>query len=178
MIIGISGKAGSGKSALSKLFVEKFNLIKLDLDSIAKELATKYKFSINVDKDGFIDKKEQERIITSFHPLVWNEVENEVNKLKNKNTKNDILIETALPNDRFFDIVDISFCIQSDFNIDRLKKDRLYTDDRINAILESQKSYEKFYNKCDFVIVNNEDINSDFNKICDIYQSMNVKVDG
>ena len=179
MVIGISGKAGSGKTTLSNMFVEKYSLIKLDCDDIAKELQTKLGFKINVDNNGFIDDKEQKRIIDEFHPLVWNEIESQLEKQteRNKESKEsiDCVIETALPSDRFFDIVDISFCIKSDYSKDRMKQSRIYSDQKIEAIIKSQKAYNKYYDKCDFIITNNENIHTAFDKICDIYESIKGK---
>lgn len=175
MIIGITGKAGSGKTALSNMLIDKYNLIKLECDTIAKDLQEKLDFHINVDKDCFIDETEQRRIINEFHPLVWNEIENQIDKYKKSDKYNDVVIETALPSDRFFDIVDMSLCIKSDYSNDRLKELRQYSDAKINSIITSQKQYEKYYDKCDFLITNNEKLQLAFKKICDIYESIKGK---
>lgn len=177
MIIGITGKAGSGKTTLSNLFVEKYDLIKFDCDSIAKDLQSRICFEIHINEHGFIDKKEQHRIINEFHPLVWNEIEDKIKVMIVKNKSKDIVVETALPTYRFFDIVNISFCIKSELCIERLKKLRLYSDEKIDSIIESQKYYDKFYGKCDFMIDNNEKINTAFYRLCDIYDNIKGKDD-
>ena len=172
MIIGITGKAGSGKTALSNMFIDKYDLVKFDCDTIAKQLQSKLSFDIKVDANGFIDEKEQQRIINEFHPLVWNEIEKDIKESIKKNKKKDFLIETALPSDRFFDIVDISILIKSNCSKDRLKNDRSYNDEKIESIVSSQKAYDKYYNQCDFVINNDNDINIAFARLCDIYDNI------
>ena len=169
MIIGFSGKVGSGKTTLSNMLVDKYNLIKFDCDIIAKELQTKLNFKININEQGFIDESEQNRIIDEFHPLVWNRVEQLIENNKNNNT--DIVIETALPSDRFFEIIDISFYIKTELVKERLMLNRKYTESKIETILDSQKFYEKYYEKCDFVIMNNDSKETAFSKIVEIYDS-------
>lgn len=175
MIIGITGKVGSGKTTLANMLVKKYGLIKLDCDTISKDIQSKCGFVINTNSDGFIDEKEQERITNEFHPLVWNEVEQRIDKNKQSSKNYDYIIETALPSDRFFHIVDISLLIKTDYGNERLKNNRNYSNEKINLINISQKSYDKYYNKCDFVIINNENIDIAFNKICEIYESIKGK---
>lgn len=176
MIIGITGKVGSGKTTLSNMIADKYDIVKLDCDKIAKELILKNNYKINIDKDGFIDSLEQERIKKEFHPLVWNDIKIRINNIKNENRKTNILIETALPNEEFFNIVDIPFFIKSDNIFDRLKNDRNYDDEKISNILKAQECYDKYYDKCDFIILNNDDLNNTFKKIVDIYENL-VKID-
>ena len=107
--------------------------------------------------------------------MVWNEIENQIDNYKKSDKYNDVVIETALPSDRFFDIVDMSLCIKSDYSNDRLKELRQYSDAKINSIITSQKQYEKYYDKCDFLIINNVKLQIAFKKICDIYESIKGK---
>ena len=101
-IIALTGGIGSGKTAVSEIFKSK-NIPIIDTDVIARQIVELDKPAYNeiiklfgengLDKDKSIDRKILRKIIFTseekrsqlesiLHPIIWNEVESELKKLK------------------------------------------------------------------------------------------------
>lgn len=156
-IIGITGFIGSGKSTAVKLISENYKTHNIILDEIAKDIILKNKYN-DIIKDSnnlFSNEKIIEFIKKNVHEKVWDEVKNIIKNI-NKNEEYDyIIIETALPNDYFFSISDISIFITSKNSYSYIKNRNidfnLYT-----KIIDEQKKYN--YKKAKFIIENNNSL--------------------
>ena len=166
MVIGIIGKIGSGKSKCLK-FIEELYIdydIKIySCDDIAKEILdeddSKFTFKYLRPYDFFTNEKIQEEVRNDFHPLVFNKIKEEIDA-SSKDSIN--LIETAPPSELFLNMCDKTIYIKSsrEDEMGRLKNSRSFTDEQFNVIYNSQEYYEKYYNKADYIIENNGDLDS------------------
>ncbi|MDO5564469.1 MAG: dephospho-CoA kinase [Eubacteriales bacterium] len=165
MIIGLTGFIGSGKTIASKYISKKLDYPIFICDDIAKEIENRREIKNKINeikkkynrtdlKEIFIDINFKTEIEEIIHKETWNEL-----KKYAKNNKN-FIIETALPSNEFFNNTNFSIYIYSFKKniIDRLIKYRNYSLDKINKILFYQNEYKKFYEKCDFIIENNNNI--------------------
>lgn len=176
MIIGITGGVGSGKSTVLSYIKEKYDSIILLTDDIAKELQQPNQISYNLivkhfgkqilKNDNTIDSKklaeivfnnkEELEILNSFcHPYVTEYIKNIININKNKL----IFIESALLLDtELKDLCDEIWYIKVDIELrrDRLKRNRNYSNEKINNMIQSQKSEEYFLQYSNFIIENND----------------------
>ena len=160
MIIGIIGKIGSGKSKCLKLIKELYS----DCDIIAKEILEaddddKFTFRYLRPYDFFTNNEVQDDVRKNFHPLVFNKIKDMIDKSGRSTIS---LIETALPSELFYNICDkvIYIKVSPENAIKRLKSSRSFTDNQFKVIYDSQKFYEKFYERADYVIDNNDDLDS------------------
>ena len=166
MVIGIIGKIGSGKSKCIKIIKELYNDHEINIyscDDIAKEILSeedgKFTFKYLRPYDFFTNDAIQEEVRNNFHPLVFNKIK----EIINTNSKNSInLIETALPSELFFSMCDKTIFIKSSSvdQLERLKNTRSFTDNQFDVIYNSQGYYDKYYQKADYVIDNNSDLDS------------------
>lgn len=159
MIVGITGYVGSGKSTFIKLFMNNFNAYFINTDDIAKEIIKDSPF-IYVNDNAFLNKEDAEKIKNEIHPKVWQKTKGILRELKNSNQYKYIILETALPTEPFFDLSDLTICIKNDLKkkITVLKEKRNYTDNKTMQILDLQKQYDEYYQKCDILIENNGDV--------------------
>ena len=168
MIIGIIGKIGSGKSKCLKLIKELYSDCDIKVyscDDIAKEILEadddddKFTFRYLRPYDFFTNNEVQDDVRKNFHPLVFNKIKDMIDKSDRSTIS---LIETALPSELFYDICDkvIYIKVSPENAIKRLKSSRSFTDNQFKVIYDSQKFYEKFYERADYVIDNNDDLDS------------------
>lgn len=75
---------------------------------------------------------------------------------KNNFSKKLIIIESALPSDEMFKMCDKVIYIDSPYEerVKRLKESRDYSESKTKLIYDSQKYYEKFYDRADYKIYN------------------------
>lgn len=176
MIIGITGGVGSGKSTVLSYIKEKYDSIILLTDDIAKELQKPNQISYNlivkhfgkqILKDDntidskklakivFNDKKELELLNSFCHPYVIEYIKNIVITNKNKLIfiESALLLDTELKN-----LCNEIWYIKVDIELrkDRLKRNRSYSDEKINNMIKCQKSEEYFLQNTNFVIENND----------------------
>ena len=168
MVIGIVGKIGSGKSYFIEYVKDNYkNVITFSCDTIAKKIMDSSE-SEYTGKDimpyiFFTNEAYQEEIRNKLHPIVFKKIEDDIQKYKNYMMHDNyiFLIESALPSDYMLELCDKLIYIKSDFsdNLARLKKNRGYSDNQAKLIFDSQKFYEKFYDKADYIIDNNSNLN-------------------
>lgn len=196
MVLGIIGKIGSGKSAVVKYIENNYNTVVFSCDDIAKEIMEKGETDYDPGFAGeiFINEKKQEECRMKLHPLVFNRISENLNKLLNKNnlnhlnnenesnsktsankenfnefyrsimnSKNEnnfyekiIIIESALPSDEMFKMCDGVIYIDSPYadRVERLKETRDYPESKTKLIYDSQKYYEKYYDRANYKICN------------------------
>lgn len=159
MIIAIVGKIGSGKSTCINYIKEHYkNVIVFSCDEIAKEILKDEKYAklFKVNEDFYNDKTNLEKCRKEFHPIVFDFIKKEIEKLKLNNTNYLFLIETALPSTYLYQFVDKIICVYNSTNkkINILNKNRGYDENKTLQISDSQNIYEECYKKADYFIEN------------------------
>ncbi len=179
-LIGLTGSIGTGKSTVSKMLREKGVEI-IDADAISRHISEVgnegYKKIVELFGEGvlsedksldrkkignivFSNENELKRLNDAMHPIIMNEVENQVAELASAGLEiavldAPLLIETGL--NEFVDFVLLIFC-NEDVQIERIqKRDGL---DRKQAIarIRNQMDQDKKKKYADYVIDNSKDI--------------------
>ena len=186
LIIALTGGIGSGKTTVSEIFKSK-NIPIIDTDVIARQIVELDKPAYNkiiklfgeniLDKGKSIDRQTLRKIIFTsehkrlqleriLHPIIWNEVESELKKLKSFSEIPPyciivvpLLIENLTKNkpvtfDRIL-VVDIEEKIQIERTINRDNCD----ESMVKNIIKTQVSRQKRIDAADDIILNVEDLN-------------------
>lgn len=173
--IGITGGVGAGKSTVLFLLKKLCNCEIIMADDVAKELMQKgnilaskaYElFGKNAyDEQGLLNRNYIAEIIYN-NPSVMKEWESAVHPATNskilalieqaaENSRDFVFIEAALLIENNYDkICDEIWYVYADENIrrERLKRERLYTDSKIDSIFNGQMSDAEFRKHSSFVI--------------------------
>ena len=181
-VIGITGGVGAGKSAMLTYLAENYNCKIIMADEVAhfvKEPGTScYEKLVLLlseeilNEDGTIHKaKMAEKIFASedileqvneiIHPAVKEWILREIEKESERNELDFLFIEAALLiEDGYLYIVDEMWYIyaREEVRRARLKASRNYSDEKIDAIMESQLSEEEFRKNCSVVIDNSDSL--------------------
>lgn len=196
MIIGLTGPVGSGKTAVAKLF-SRHRYSRIDADGIGHQLFKKntiiYKKIINafgnkiLGKNSNIDRKKLGEIVFNedkklrklnsiMHPLIINEIKNNVKKIKQEcGSKAKIIVDAPLLLEtKAKNLVDKIIVVKcSKENI--LKRNRKFTRQQIERILKAQMPLKEKLKYADFVIDNNKDLNDLEKQVENIVQKLNQK---
>lgn len=188
-VIGITGGIGSGKSLVAEIMIKKYNAYFINTDRIAYEQMLPGEISYNgvveyfgreiLNEDGTIDRSKLAKIVFNdstkrlklnslTHPNVLKEVEREIEKKRAEKNVRYCIIETALMIESGYDVVcDEVWYVHCPAEIrrQRLKLNRGYSDEKIDAIFASQKKEEDFFKKYHKVIYNDGNINSLYSQI-------------
>lgn len=181
-VIGITGGVGAGKSALLTYMAENYNCKIILADEVAHlvkepgevcylKLVELLSEEI-LNEDGTIHKgKMAEKIFASevlleqvnsiIHPAVKEWILKEIHSENEKNELDFLFIEAALLiEDGYLNIVDEMWYIyaREEVRRARLKASRNYSDEKIDAIMQSQLSEEEFRANCKVVIDNSESL--------------------
>jgi len=178
-VIGITGGIGSGKSLVADIMIKKYKAYFINTDRIAYEQmlpgGISYKGVVEyfgkeiLNEDGTIDRNRLSKIVFSdkekllklnslTHPNVLIEVKKEIQKKRAEKNVPYCIIETALMIESGYDcICDEVWYVHcpADIRRQRLKLNRGYTDEKIDAIFASQSKEEDFFRKYKKVIYNN-----------------------
>jgi len=181
-VIGLTGGIGSGKSLVAKILQEKYHAVLLETDRIAKEQmepgGVSYQEVLDyigkeiLSEDGTIDRGKLSRIIFEdtekrlrinqiTHPKVLTEVRRQISVMGEQGTVPYLIIETALMIEAQYDFIcDETWYVYSseEERRKRLKKDRNYSDEKIDAIFANQQKDEAFRKAFSKVIENVGDI--------------------
>jgi dephospho-CoA kinase len=181
-VIGITGGIGSGKSLVSKILKDKYGAFIIDTDSITKNQmevgGLSYQGVVDffgkgiLTEDGSIDRgrlaeivfKDRDKLLKLnklTHPNTLEAAKAEIISHKNAGDVPYLIIETALMIESGFDsICDDVWYVYTPEEIrrDRLKKERNYADEKIDAIFKSQSRVETFKTRFSKVIENAGDI--------------------
>lgn len=180
-VIGITGGIGSGKSFVANIMKEKYGAHILNTDQIAKEQmepgGASYQqvvdcfgsgilsedTTINRSKLAAIVFEDKEKLLVLnqlTHPPVLEAVKDEILSSKELGTIPYLIIETALMIESGFDyICDEVWYVYApeEERRSRLKRERNYSDEKINAIFESQCKKEAFLAKFSKIVENTGD---------------------
>lgn len=181
-VIGITGGIGGGKSLVADIMIKKYKACLINSDRIAKEQmkpgGISYQGVVDyfgkeiLSGDGAIDKGKLSKIVfndkeklhklnTLTHPNVLKEIQRIIEEEKGGKAPPYCIIETALMIEAGYDFIcDEVWYVHSsaDLRRNRLKQHRRYTDDKIDAIFESQSKEEEFLNAYTKVIYNDSDL--------------------
>lgn len=179
-VIGITGGVGAGKSAILAYIKEKYNCRILLADEAAHlvkepgqpcyEKLVKLLSRDILNGDGTINKQKMaEKIFASellrlevnhiIHPAVKELILNAIAEERKKEQYDFFFLEAALLiEDGYLEIVDEMWYIyaREEVRRQRLKTTRMYSDEKIDAIMESQLREEDFRKYCKVVIDNSE----------------------
>lgn len=181
-VIGITGGIGSGKSLVADIMIKNHKAYLVNSDRIAKGqmLPDGISYQGVVDyfgkeiltENGAIDKHKLSEIVFNdaekllklnslTHPNVLYEVQRVIAEKKESKLVPYCIIETALMIESGYDFVcDEVWYVHSEQDIrrKRLKQYRSYSDEKIDAIFESQSKDEDFFKRFPKVIYNDGDI--------------------
>lgn len=179
-VIGITGGIGSGKTLVAHILKEKYQAHILNTDHIAKEQMkvgeASYQAVIDyfgtgiLGEDGsiqrsklaeivFHDKDKLLKLNELTHPKVLEKVLEDI-QLSDEKDIPYLVIESALMIESGFDQIcdEVWYVYASEEDRRaRLKRDRNYTEERINSVFSNQSREEDFRNKYHKVIENTGD---------------------
>ena len=178
MILGITGGIGNGKSTVLKILQEQYSFTVFEADRIAHELMLPGKkiydsivktFGTEIlNTDGTIDRmrfgvmvfndaEKLERLNQMVHPAVIDEISCQINHIRQEQPDMNFVIEAALLIESgCYKICDRLWYIDASPEIrsERLKKDRGYTEEKIEQVIANQLKKEEFLKYADDVIDN------------------------
>lgn len=181
-VIGITGGIGSGKSLVAHILKEKYHAYIINTDRIAKEQmepggisypgVVEYFGTKILKEDGSIDRsklsqlvfrdKAKLKVINQLtHPNVLLAVEEEKEAVRAAGVHPYFIIETALMIESgYASVCDEVWYVQAsqEARRKRLKADRGYSDEKIDAIFQSQSKDEDFLRHFRIVVTNNGNI--------------------
>ncbi len=132
MIIGITGKSGSGKSYLSDILAKKLDIIHIDIDKISHEVLTfdeSKKFLLNefgsdIFENGVVNRKALGKIVFSspeklekLNRFCQIEMEKKIDEIIASATKPLILDYALLFGLAQFDLCDVKILLKADFDV-------------------------------------------------------------
>ena len=182
-IIGITGGVGAGKSTVAKLYADIKGAYIIFTDNVAKYLQEEGKTCYNLivehfgqeilNDDRSIDRaklaqivfgnEEELKILNSYvHKQVLVEVKRIIEDIRLKGTYTIILLESAIlfQVNELKDLCDEIWYVEAreTDRRERLKRERGYSEERIEAMSISQECIRRMKDRCDRVIINDRDI--------------------
>lgn len=188
-VIGITGGVGCGKTTVLSLIEQNYNAFIIKTDEVGhivmKKDSAGYEKILLIfgeeilDCDGEINRKKLGEIVFSnpnklmvlnsiIHPLVKKFVMEDMAVKKCEGIYDYYFIESALLFDDHYEVIcDETWYIYSDYEtrVERLKKSRQYSDEKIKDIISNQLSHEEFVDKCDYMIDNSRDYEQTLSQI-------------
>ena len=177
-VIGLTGGIGSGKSLVANILEQKYGAYLLNTDAIAKrqmepggasfsEVVAYFGTGI-LAEDGFIDRAKLAAIIFDdsekrlkinkiTHPKVLDSVMEEIKEKRQQGNVPYLVVETALMIEAGYDhICDEVWYVHApeEERRSRLRTDRNYSDEKIDAIFSNQSKEEAFRAKFAKVVEN------------------------
>lgn len=176
-VIGITGGVGAGKSTVVGILQRHYTTEYLHCDAIAHELMERggsaHEELVSlfgedlVNADGSLNRSKLyeraflgdrvEELNGCVHPRVREYVENRIASLKKEEFAGMVLIEAALLIEAGYkEICDELWYVHAPVNLRRarLKANRGYSDERVDAIMAEQATETLFFSQSDFVIYN------------------------
>lgn len=187
MIIGITGKSGSGKTTITNLLQEKrdYEVIHVDdlthtileLEEVKGKLISSYGISI-LNEEGEIDRKKLGNILFSdsnkmkeYNLFIWNFIEKYIDSII-KNSNKDIIIDwMQLPLTKYFYSSDFRILVEAP---QAIRKKRVQERDGITeAYFLNRENNGLEYSREDFdyVIMNEKDV------LLDHIESVNKQIE-
>lgn len=184
MIVGITGKSGSGKSYISKLLNKNGNYEVIDADLIAHQVLgteafKKYiidTYGTEIVSDSGIDRKKLGAILftdkekmDAYNASIWKHMEIIIDNIIKK--KKNVIIDWALlPITKYFKEVDVKILVKTD---DIVRKDRVIKRDNIDESYFHKRDMNALsYNEKDFdiILVSDDTLISQLDKTIDLIE--------
>ena len=175
LILGLTGNIGCGKSSLSTIFSER-NIDIVDADIIARQIYDDEKllqkvydtFGTDVKNDnGSLNRKALGRIVFNdyekliqlnklTHPLIRQNVNDQIDEHKNKDKKIVILDAALLIESNYLNFVDKLLAVTCDekIQIERIKKRDNCSNEEAISRIKSQMSQKEKIKYADYIIDN------------------------
>ena len=194
MIIGLTGGSGTGKSTASRFFGER-NFLIIDCDRLAREVCSpgeecleeiKQTFGNGViDTDGtlkrrvlaeivFSDKDKLSLLNSITHKHIVFRIHNILEETRCKNAVIDapLLFEAGLDS-----ICDITLAVLSlpENRIERICKRDGISEKEANARISSQQDDSYYRERCTYIMENNGDVESLFEKLNEVFGGIDGK---
>lgn len=179
-VIGITGGVGAGKSEILNFIAATWNATVVEADEVGYlvmrpgkscfaeivELfgpgVLKEDGTLNREKIServFRDKELLEKLNGIVHPAVKNYIKKAIERERELDTDIFIVEAALLIEDKYDEICDELWYIYADeeVRIERLKRNRGYSEEKIRGIFANQLSEDEFSEHCDFEIDNSGD---------------------
>lgn len=180
-IIGVTGGVGSGKSAVLNYLEDHFDSRVVKADEVGHLLMMPgracYEPVIElfgewiVKEDTSLDRQTIASIVFQepemlqklddiVHPAVYQYIVREIERSKKEGTEFFFIEAALLLEEKYDEICDEVWYIycEKEVRMERLRRDRGYSDEKIESLMRNQLSEDEFEAKCDFQIYNSEDV--------------------
>nr|WP_296005840.1 dephospho-CoA kinase [uncultured Blautia sp.] len=180
-IIGVTGGVGSGKSAVLNYLEDHFDSRVVKADEVGHLLMMPgracYEPVIElfgewiVKEDTSLDRQAIASIVFQepemlqklddiVHPAVYQYIVREIERSKKEGTEFFFIEAALLLEEKYDEICDEVWYIycEKEVRMERLRRDRGYSDEKIESLMRNQLSEDEFESKCDFQIYNSEDV--------------------
>ena len=180
-IIGVTGGVGSGKSAVLNYLEDHFDSRVVKADEVGHLLMMPgracYEPVIElfgewiVKEDTSLDRQAIASIVFQepemlkqlddiVHPAVYQYIVREIERSKKEGTEFFFIEAALLLEEKYDEICDEVWYIycEKEVRMERLRRDRGYSDEKIESLMRNQLSEDEFEARCDFQIYNSEDV--------------------
>lgn len=187
-VIGVTGGVGSGKSFVLNYLEEHFDARVVKADDVGHLLMMPgqacYEPVIKlfgdwiVREDGSLDRDAIAQIVFDkkdmlkklngiIHPAVKNYIKKEVKRSQREGTEFFFIEAALLIEDNYDEIYDEMWYIycEKEVRMERLRRERGYSEEKIQRMMENQMSEEEFESRCDFQLYNDEDVSHTYLQI-------------
>ena len=180
-VIGVTGGVGSGKSAVLNYIASHFDARMVKADEVGHMLMMPWRKCYEpvirlfgdwiVNEDGSLDRgsiaqivfKDREmlkKLNAIIHPEVKKYILKEIERSKKEETEFFFIEAALLLEEKYDEICDEIWYIycEKEVRMERLRRDRGYSDKRIRQVMENQLPDEEYEAHCDFQLYNDEDV--------------------
>ena len=185
-VIGVTGGVGSGKSAVLNYIEAHFDARIVKADEVGHMLMMPWGKCFEpvvklfgdwvVREDGSLDRQAIAQIVFKdpemlkklnaiIHPEVKKYIVREIERSRKEETEFFFIEAALLLEEKYDEICDDEICdeiwyiyCEKEVRIERLRRDRGYSDERIRQVMENQLSDEEYEAHCDFQLYNDEDV--------------------
>lgn len=180
-IIGVTGGVGSGKSAVLNYLEDHFDSRVIKADEVGHLLMMPgracYEPVIElfgewiVKEDTSLDRQAIASIVFQepemlqklddiVHPAVYQYIVREIERSQKEGTEFFFIEAALLLEEKYDEICDEVWYIycEKEVRMERLRRDRGYSDEKIESLMHNQLSEDEFEARCDFQIYNSEDV--------------------
>ena len=180
-VIGVTGGVGSGKSAVLNYIEAHFDARIVKGDEVGHMLMMPWGKCYEpvvklfgdwvVKEDGSLDRQAIAQIVFKdsemlkklngiIHPEVKKYIVNEIERSRKEETEFFFLEAALLLEEKYDEICDEIWYIycEKEVRMERLRRDRGYSDERIRQVMENQLPDEEYEAHCDFQLYNDEDV--------------------
>lgn len=192
MILGLTGGIATGKSTVSRYFIEKGFLV-ICADEIAKEIMEEKNILNEITKefgeemvlDGVLNRKKMREYVFMLesrvkklnnitHPLIIEKIRNEIKKYKEEKL---IIVDIPLlfegNYEYLIDKVLLVSC-KKEIQLQRVIKRDEVSNENAQNLIDKQLTLEEKESRADFIIQNNETIEELYKKIDDFLEKLKL----